>query len=1015
MAGCGGVAVAAPGPDVRTRSGPTVADTGPHAQEHDPRQLYREDFEHGTGARPVSLEDYVGAAGERYTADPFWLNAAQCNGIVLRHDSSPSACPDAVAEKRLRALASALGRASGTPPEQNHVISAYTLSVPGPANAVQAASVDAVRLPEPGRFVSFGVTAGAASCTEAAHPRLSFKLVDQGAERPVADRPIDPCSDQGAVVSIVDGQRVAAGKFVSAGGLLFRGDAVKWVLRNETGTDVGNDGAFDDVTVYDSTPVLENAFASDDLVVGDGTRLTLTVRNTSEYGAKPGWSFTEALPSGLSLAQDPDAATTCGGGVDAAGGGSEIRVHGDLAPRSVSCTVSVDVTASMAGTYTVDSSSVVDRLGVDLPAPASVTFVAEQTGITVTEVPELTGGSDPADGVADIGEQIAFRQHVTNTGNTAVHDLAVTSDAGPVTCDAHELAAGASTDCSTGPRDVTQQDVDAGSIDDHVVATATSRQGTAVSAEARAGQPTADQHAGTGLVLRAEVDGDALPAVGDAVALRIAVRNQGNVTLSALAVRLLGLDGMPVSCPPGPLAPGATVSCTVSGRYTVTQADVDAGSVVFRAASQATGPKGQHVTAEATASQATAAQAPAVGTSVVAELGDSQDDVIAGRPVTIGVTVVNTGNVTLREVSSTLLPEATVTCPASELAPGGSMRCRVPDHELTQEELDAGHFDVATTATATGPAGQTVTASDDTRVDLHQRPALATVVSPHLAASEHEVPAAGDRIVAAATVTNTGNVTVRSLVEELDGHEVLTCDTTELAPAATATCGIADHVVTQVDLDRGSVPYAVVATGAAPGGADVRAEDAVTVGLEAQSGLVLTAEWSPSAHPLHPGDRVDPAFRLRNTSNVTIRQAVVSGDRLGPVTCDIAVLTPGESAPCRAEHGYRVTAGDAARGSFELEARGRGDAPRADGPPPSGTGERAVQVVSNPVRATFHAEPIPAVAPRLAFTGSEVFVVGGSAAAALLCSGLGLVAWSRRRARTYSLQRRGTSDGDAER
>ena len=59
------------------------------------------------------------------------------------------------------------------------------------------------------------------------------------------------------------------------------------------------------------------------------------------------------------------------------------------------------------------------------------------------------------------------------------------------------------------------------------------------------------------------------------------VTNTGNVTVTDPVVTegsFTGSGTAPVAtCPPGALAPGASVDCTAT--YTVTQADIDAGSI----------------------------------------------------------------------------------------------------------------------------------------------------------------------------------------------------------------------------------------------------------------------------------------------------------------------------------------------------------------------------------------------------------------------------------------------------
>ena len=63
--------------------------------------------------------------------------------------------------------------------------------------------------------------------------------------------------------------------------------------------------------------------------------------------------------------------------------------------------------------------------------------------------------------------------------------------------------------------------------------------------------------------------------VGDVISYSYEVKNTGNVTLAGPVT--VSDDKATVTCPSGGLAPGATKTCTAS--YTITQADLDAGSV----------------------------------------------------------------------------------------------------------------------------------------------------------------------------------------------------------------------------------------------------------------------------------------------------------------------------------------------------------------------------------------------------------------------------------------------------
>ena len=84
-------------------------------------------------------------------------------------------------------------------------------------------------------------------------------------------------------------------------------------------------------------------------------------------------------------------------------------------------------------------------------------------------------------------------------------------------------------------------------------------------------------------------------AAGDVINYNYLVTNTGTTTESNISVSDNKIAT--VSCPPGSLAPGASETCT--GSYTVTQADVDTGSVTNSATASSTNPQAVVVTSSA--------------------------------------------------------------------------------------------------------------------------------------------------------------------------------------------------------------------------------------------------------------------------------------------------------------------------------------------------------------------------------------------------------------------------------
>lgn len=891
-----------------------------------PEVLFVEDFENGVATTPIMLDQYVGADGTTYTADPRWIDASQCNGIVISADSSNVAACDS--NDKLKALGDVLGQVTDEDPRTNHVVSAWTSSRDLPANAVQIESLQDFSLGARGRFVSFGVSAAAGACVGFAHPLLDFLLVDGDAERPVSDRALNPCTDSRSQTYTAGGQSFKAGEYVSSGGILFSGESLRWRLRNAQSSSSGNDAAIDRVTIVDSTPTLANEFSGEP-IVGDTARMTVRVVNTSEHGSKPGWSFSERLPDGLTVAESPSVTSTCANpetSIEA--GGSDVSVRGDLAIDAEDCAVSFDVTATTPGTYTIDGSDVSDAVGLDLPAAASITFAPEQNALDVDERAVLTGGN--GDATADLGEQVSFVTTVTNRGNVLVRDLDISGTDGDVPCETTELAPGESVECATDARTVTQSDVDAGSITDEVEVTATSRLGATVRADASASVSTTPVASAAELSI-APVTTEA-PGVGDTVGLRARVTNSGNVSIKDLAVTIDGRPEMTVRCDAPTLAPGASIDCAVDGAYSVTQEDVDRGSIAFAAELAATDASGAAVTSAARTSQETVTQAPAVGVTLTPTLDTAGKAPVVGDEVALALSVRNTGNVTLTDVAGTIAEheDLVAECPTGPLAPGASIECTLPSYVLTQGDIDSGQVEFDAAVTATGPKGDAVAGADSASVTVDRQHGIVAVASAGLKDSA-DAPEAGDAVALEVAVRNSGNVTLRDVTVQVDGRDLdVECAENVLAPGADTSCAVADHTLTQEDVDSGAVSFGVTVTAAAPGGRTASATDEATVELVRAPAIAASATSVLDANdhevPL-AGDTATVTMTVRNTGNVTVtgvRGEVTDRERL-EVDCPVDELAPGESVECEVSR-YALTQADVDRGEvlFEVQAAGTG-------------------------------------------------------------------------------------------
>lgn len=379
----------------------------------DPAVLVLEDFQNvpDRGASSL-LSAYTGAAGHTYTADPYWLDPALCNGIVTSYTTSTPACVATnqygySADWNIRRLAHVLGQVQGmADPATNFAISAWTTSA-SEAETILPAGTEEFRTVTPfdvsvaGRFITLSIDVAEASCAfvgGANNSKLRFALVDGSVEHPMNGAPITACTDpkarsyeapdigEPAFYGWGDGgESVRAGRYVGDRSYLFAGDSLGVVLRNDTASDWGNDHAWDNIRMVDVTPQLHTRFEDPRVDARASTNLVFTLTNTGELASKEGWSFTDALSEGLVVAGEPS--TDCGNGeVLAAPGGRTITASGDLASGDVSCTITVPVRAKAPGSYANCAANITSHAGIDLPECASVVFTEPGAGL---------GGGDP--------------------------------------------------------------------------------------------------------------------------------------------------------------------------------------------------------------------------------------------------------------------------------------------------------------------------------------------------------------------------------------------------------------------------------------------------------------------------------------------------------------------------------------------------------------------------------------------------------------------------------------------
>ncbi len=131
------------------------------------------------------------------------------------------------------------------------------------------------------------------------------------------------------------------------------GFGIMWNFGASPGTRVTEN----DLTFYSFQPQLSKRFGASAIVLPATTTLTFTIDNVPGNLPQTGLGFTDAFPSGLRLANGTFT-NTCGGSVTNAAGGAlaanatSVRLsNGAMSSGTARCTLTVNVTASTAGTW----------------------------------------------------------------------------------------------------------------------------------------------------------------------------------------------------------------------------------------------------------------------------------------------------------------------------------------------------------------------------------------------------------------------------------------------------------------------------------------------------------------------------------------------------------------------------------------------------------------------------------------------------------------------------------------
>ena len=376
-----------------------------------------------------------------------------------------------------------------------------------------------------------------------------------------------------------------------------------------------------------------------------------------------------------------------------------------------------------------------------------------------------------------------------------------------------------------------------------------------------------------------DTNSDGIFNAGDQITYDFMVTNVGNVTLTNIILTdpLITVTGGPISS----LTPDASDAVTFTGTYTLTQADIDAGSFTNTAAATTTF-NGNPVTDTDDDTQEFTLT-PGLAMTKTGTYADSDNDGIqsAGDHINYVFTVTNTGNVTLTNVTISDPLVSVTGGPLASLAPGVTDATTfTATYTLTQ--LDINNGALTNTATATGTFNNTPYTADDSDTQTFTQNARIELIKTGTYSDFNGdgIQSAGDHINYIFTVTNTGNVTLTDLSVTDPLITVTGNQLASLAPGASdATTFTGIYILAQEDINNGTFTNTAIATGTFNNTTYTDDDsDTQTFTQTAAIQLIKTGIYQDTnADGINtPGDQITYTFIINNTGNVTLTNVIVT-------------------------------------------------------------------------------------------------------------------------------------------
>ena len=272
-----------------------------------------------------------------------------------------------------------------------------------------------------------------------------------------------------------------------------------------------------------------------------------------------------------------------------------------------------------------------------------------------------------------------------------------------------------------------------------------------------------------------------------------------------------------------------------------------------------------------------------------------------GEVINYTITVTNIGSTTLIDLLVTD-PLTGLEVKIDSLEPGSDNSLEfTTSYIITQEDIDDGKV----TNTASVVLGDLKRSATEI-ITAVQNPSIDFVKT----ADKTGVSEVGEEIVYTLTVTNTGNVTLSNVVV-VDEKAGVNQNVGSLLPGESTVINVI-YIVTQADMDSGSIVNIASVNGKGKNDDDSSNEDSVTVEVDKNAGLEVV-KASASEDYTEIGQEIVYTITVTNTGNVTLSDILIS-DPLTGFETQIATLAPGVSVSF--ETVYTVVLEDLERGTI---------------------------------------------------------------------------------------------------